>query len=160
MPPVAAAAVAPPPALPTGDMARGQALFLGQQTLENGGTSCISCHSVGAHGTLGGGTLGPDLTRVAMTYGEDGLAASLVGLPFPTMQGIFNEHPLTKQEAADLHAFLVDQDMNGAPVAGTAAGAGFVIIGLVGSAVLMAISHLTWRKRQHTGIRQSLVDGK
>lgn len=140
--------------LPAGNIERGRALFLGQQSLANGGPPCLSCHSISNHGTLGGGTLGPDLTRAAMTYGNDGLAATLVSLPFPTMQGVFNNAPLTKQEAADLHEFLIDQDLHAAP---QQADVIFVVIGLIGSAGLLAVGHFTWRKRQNSGIRQSLV---
>jgi mono/diheme cytochrome c family protein len=141
--------------LPAGDLERGRALFLGQQPLANGGPACLSCHSISDHGTLGGGTLGPDLTRAAMNYGEAGLAATLVSLPFPTMQGVFDNAPLSNQEAADLYAFLVDQDLHAAP---QQADLLFVVIGLIGSVGLMAVGHFTWRTRQNSGIRQTLVN--
>ncbi len=141
--------------LPAGDVERGRALFLGQQSLANGGPACLSCHSISNHGTLGGGTLGPDLTHAAFKYGDPGLAASLVSLPFPTMQGVFNRAPLSKQEAADLNAFLIDQDLHAAP---QKADVLFVVIGLLGSMGLMVVGHFTWRKRQNGGIRQSLVN--
>lgn len=142
--------------LPPGDIARGRALFLGRQSLANGGPPCISCHSVGSTGTLGGGTLGPDLTHAAFKYGNPGLAVTLQNLPFPTMQGVFGNSPLTPQEAADLHAFLVDQDLHAAP---QQANLLFVVIGLVGSVGLLAVGHFTWRKRQNGGIRRTLVSG-
>jgi mono/diheme cytochrome c family protein len=142
--------------LPAGDIERGRALFLGRQSLTNGGPPCLSCHSISDHGALGGGTLGPDLTRAAFNYGDAGLAAALVSLPFPTMQGVFSAAPLSKQEAADLHAFLVDQDMHAAP---QQADALFVVIGLIGSVGLLAVGHFTWRNRQNGGIRRALVNG-
>jgi mono/diheme cytochrome c family protein len=152
---VAGMAAAP---LPPGEMARGQAIFLGQQPLTNGGPACLSCHSIGQVGLLGGGTLGPDLTRAAYTYGDPGLAASLQSLPFPTMQGIFTAAPLTPQETADLNAFLVDQDLHAAPQPAQQADMLFGVIGLVGSVGLLAAGHFTWRNRQGRGIRRSLVE--
>lgn len=150
---VAGGATAKP--LPPGDISRGQAIYLGQQALANGGPACSSCHSVGQFGLLGGGTLGPDLTHAAFKYGDPGLAASLQSLPFPTMQGVFKNNPLTLQEAADLNAFLIDQDLHAAP---QQADTLFVVIGLVGSLGLLAAGHFTWRKRQNGGIRQSLIN--
>jgi mono/diheme cytochrome c family protein len=46
------------------DIAQGRAVFLGERGLLNGGPACISCHTVKGNGALGGGRLGPDLTRV------------------------------------------------------------------------------------------------
>jgi len=148
----ASAAAAKP--LPPGNAERGRALFFGQESLVSGGPACGSCHSVGQNGVLGGGTLGPDLTRVAYNYGSDGLAASLQSLPFPTMQGVFRDHPLLAQEAADLHAFLVEQDKTAAPQKDNSM---FLILGLAGSLVLLVVGQFTWRNRQHEGIRKSLV---
>jgi len=143
------------PAAPAlnGNPTRGQALFLGRIALENGGPACISCHSAGQVGTLGGGTLGPNLTQVYERFGEAGLAASLKGLPFPSMQGIFAERPLTEDEVADLHAFFIQTNQTTAP---QVMGSGFVLIGLIGSIILVALGHFIWRKRQ-TGVRKPLV---
>jgi len=89
-----------------GDPATGEKLFTGQQQLANGGTSCLSCHSVNDVGSLGGGTLGPDLTQVFTRYGENGLNAALKNIAFPTMAGIFASHPITPQEQAHLTEFF------------------------------------------------------
>lgn len=148
--PVAAAAKP----LPPGNAGRGRALFVGQTSLTNGGPACGSCHSAGNIGVMGGGTLGPDLTRAAMNYGSDGLAATLQSLPFPTMQGVFKEHPLVQQDAADLHAFLVEEDKTAAPQKDNGM---FLILGLAGSLVLLVVGQFTWRNRQSSGIRKTLV---
>lgn len=78
--------------LPAGDPQWGEALFTGAAPLQNGGPQCMSCHTTTA-GALGGGTLGPDLTQVYQRYGDVGLSSSLLNLPFPTMQGIFDNPP-------------------------------------------------------------------
>jgi len=89
----------------------GRSLYIGEQRLANGGTPCIACHSVAGVGQFGGGSLGPDLTQVYTRYGGDqGLVNALSGMPFPTMQGIFVNQPLTPQEQADLVAFFRKAD--------------------------------------------------
>ncbi len=46
------------------DVAAGEGLFLGRTALSGGGPACFSCHAVEGIGGLGGGSLGPDLTKV------------------------------------------------------------------------------------------------
>jgi mono/diheme cytochrome c family protein len=105
------------PALPplAGDAAQGQQLFTGQAALAGRGTPCIACHSVEGVGALGGGALGPDLTQVHTRYGAPGLAAALGSLPFPSMQSIYANKPLTPAEQADLLAFFARADQGPAP---------------------------------------------
>lgn len=97
------------------DPAYGEYLFTGVVSLQNGGTPCIACHSVEGVGIAGGGALGPDLTHVYTRYGQQGLAAALGGLPFPSMQGIFGTRQLTVTEQADLLAFFAEADQRGEP---------------------------------------------
>ena len=62
----------------TEDATQGRALFLGRALLENGGPSCISCHTVvGAGAMIGGGTLARELTHVFARLGDAGLDAAL-----------------------------------------------------------------------------------
>lgn len=99
-----------------GSAAQGRLLFTGQARLAQGGTACIACHSVAGSAALGGGALGPDLTQVHTRYGGNaGLAAALAGLPFPSMQSIFANKPLTPDEQADLLAFFAAADQGQAP---------------------------------------------
>jgi len=99
-----------------GDPDYGEKFFTGEIPLANGGTACIACHSVEGAGILGGGALGPDQTHVYTRYGGDaGLAGALSTLPFPTMQGIFANKPLTVDEQADLRAFFARADKLGQP---------------------------------------------
>jgi mono/diheme cytochrome c family protein len=108
------------PALPAGDPAAGQALFLGELRLVNGGPACVSCHTVGKVGALGGGRLGPDLTQVYARYGgQAGMASTLASLPFPTMQGAFATRPLSPLEQSDLLAFFAQANQQNPVVATT-----------------------------------------
>lgn len=104
------------PALPPGDAKAGRQLFTGSTRLVNSGGGCIACHDIGGLGTPGGGTIGPDLTKVYTRYGgEAGLAGVLTGLPFPTMLPIYGTRPLTPQEQADLLAFFKKADQSDPP---------------------------------------------
>src|SRR3989304_9828729 len=51
-----------------GDAGIGKMLYTGEKRVENGGPACISCQNVGL-GTLGGGTLGPNLMLPNEKYG-------------------------------------------------------------------------------------------
>jgi mono/diheme cytochrome c family protein len=145
----------PASAVSLGNLQTGHMLFIGERKLTNGGPACISCHSVGPVGALGGGTLGPDLTNVYSRYGgETGLAAALNGLPFPTMQGVFAGKPLTAKEQVDLLAFFANADQRSAAPPNTS----FIWVGLGGFVVLGLIGQFTWRKR-FTGVRKSLLGG-
>lgn len=93
-----------------GNAAAGEKIFTGQSRLTNGGTPCIGCHTVGGTGALGGGALGPDLSKVITRLGEPGLSAAITTINFPTMIGIFGKRPLTPQEVADLVAYFKQAD--------------------------------------------------
>ncbi len=138
---------------PPGDPDAGSQLFIGERALANGGPACISCHSVDTVRGLGGGTLGPNLTHVYGRFGDAGLSASLKGLPFPTMQGVFSKKPLTDDEVADLHAFFSQADRTTQkPISST----GFFILGILGTLVFLGLSQLIWIKRLN-GVRKPLV---
>ena len=140
--------------VPKGDPAVGEAIFLGTLRLKNGAPSCISCHNAVGVGALDGGTLGPDLTNVYGRYGEVGLAATLESLPFPTMQGVFTDKPLTEDEVSDLYAYFIQRDQDQAqPVSFN-----FVLIGLVGFIILILIGQLVWRNRL-TQVRKPMLGG-
>jgi len=135
-----------------GNSAHGEALFTGETHLQNGAPACIGCHSTSDIGVLGGGVLGPDLTNVFNRYGETGLAATLQSLPFPTMQGVYDNHPLTEDEIADLYAYFVRTDQATVQSSDIV----FILIGLIGFVVLLLISQFIWRKRV-TEIRKPLL---
>lgn len=136
-----------------GDPEVGRRLFRGEERLANGGASCISCHSVSGVGGLGGGTLARDLTGSAALYGA-GLPAVLETPPFPLMQTVYGDRPLTEDEVADLSAFL-----QAAGEGGQAEGSSRLAlpaIGFGGMALLLALAGLIWRGRLR-GVRKPLI---
>jgi mono/diheme cytochrome c family protein len=141
-----------------GNAAVGKELFTGALRLQNGGPACMACHTVAGVGSLGGGTLGPDLTHVYQRFGEAGLASALNAIPFPTMQGVFQRKPLAPSEQADLLAFFAQENQR-KNVAQTASTWNFAWAGVGGLILLTGGSQLVWRKRLK-GVRKRLVGGE
>jgi hypothetical protein len=96
-------------AIAAGDVENGRKLFMGYDHFEHEGPPCMGCHSVGEHGLLGGGAMGPDLTDVSHRLTQEEMASLLanngMGIS-PVMQPIYITHPLTEAEQADLIVFM------------------------------------------------------
>ncbi len=149
----AQAGAAAPAALPAGDPAIGKALFTGVARFQNGGPPCMACHAVAGIGALGGGTLGPDLTPAFNKYGEVGLANFLATVPLPTMNAVWNTHPLTLEEQGHLRVFLQQASVSGRPAEALAQLAGLAVLGTV---FLLGLAQLYWRRRL-VAVRRPLV---
>ena len=139
------------------DVEFGRRIFLGTQPLENGGTSCISCHAMGDIKWLGGGTLGPDLTKVfERKQDRRTLGAWLTAPATVTMLPTFKDRPLTEDEILGLIAYFQDAAANleedTAPNALM-----FVLIGLAGSIAALVAFNRAWQNR-FTGVRRQLVE--
>lgn len=140
------------PAFPlgVGSSLDGMQEFIGEIPLTYGGPPCIACHTVSGAALLGGGSLGPDLTHVIQRLGEQGVAAALQTIAFPTMTGPFLNHPLTYQEQANLVAFLKAADLNQPPVPVVTPGAVTMntlwvfSIGLAGALLLFGLLYYFW----------------
>jgi mono/diheme cytochrome c family protein len=137
-----------------GDAATGEELFTGEKAFTNDGASCVSCHSLAGTGALGGGQLGPDLTEAYERFGgATGLASVLETIAFPTMVPIYDDHPLTKQEAADLAAFI--QTAAAEEPAGDRTWL-YVVLGVALAIGLLLLALLIWPRRRLV-VRRSLV---
>ena len=134
------------------DIAQGLKLFLGTKRFSNGGPPCVSCHSVGNHGPLGGGTLGKDLTHIYSDYKDQGLSIALKNLGFPIMSEVYAQRKLTDEEAFQLKAFLYDEDIHGIAEAGF--GKKFFFLGLAGLVLGMGIIDFSWRRRRKKSVRR------
>lgn len=138
------------------DVARGRELFLGRERLVNGGAACIACHSVQGVGALGGGKLGPDLTRVyERMQDRKQLAAWLSAPATPTMLPVFKAHPLEPEEILSLVAFFEQSAKKGREDDSPSA-LRFFLLGLGGAGVGLAIFDALWRRR-FRGVRRMLV---
>jgi len=139
------------------DIAHGRAVFVGTTPLENGGPSCVSCHATGDVGGLGGGRLGPDLTKVFERHRDrKRLAAWLSAPATPTMLPTYRNHPLSERDILGLVAYFrstaAGNEEDDAPRVLV-----FVLLGLAGTAGLLAVFNNVWKGR-FRGVRRALVE--
>ena len=140
------------------DIQLGRAIFRGDVRLENGGPTCLSCHTVEGIGGLGGGRLGPDLSRVfERLQGRKNLASWLLAPATETMQPVYVKASLTNEEILPLVAFLEDEARTGKEDT-TTAQVIFLILGLAGAVLGFVFADSIWRGRLR-GVRRPLVRG-
>jgi len=141
------------------DVQVGRELFRGSRPLANGGPPCISCHTVGRIGALGGGRLGPDLTLVNERLGgPKGLSTWLLAPPTPTMQSIFKTQALKPEEIHAVAAFLNQRAQEGIP-ADMSGPFTFFLLGLGGAIGGLVLVDGIWNKR-FRAVRYPLVHGQ
>lgn len=133
-----AVAVAAP--VEAGDANVGRALFTGEMRFANAGPPCMSCHSSGV-GELGGGSLGPNLTKAYVDETKNPLLSTawVNGGGSPTMGPIFMAKNITEAEMENLRAFLKVQGANDVAPSKTLTFAGIGIIGFVAILILFTI---------------------
>ena len=147
-------------AIAPGDVDNGWRVFTGRVKLQNGGTACISCHSIKGVGLFGGGTLGPDLTGVNLKYRDPELIAILQNPNFPVMGTVFGTHALSNEEIVQLFALFQNAKLVN-PMPATQAGITtldpkFFIVGVGAMLLVLTLMNLAWRKRSR-GVREELV---
>ena len=139
------------------DISQGRAIFLGERGLVNGGPACISCHTVKGNRALGGGRLGPDLTRAyERLQGRKNMAAWLFAPATPTMSTVFKQHGLKPEEILPLVAFFEDSARRGGQD-DSAARLNFFLLGIGGAALGLVVMDAAW-KRRFRSVRRTLVE--
>ena len=124
------------------DVQHGKDLFTGRAPLSAGGAACIACHSISGLEGLGGGRLGPDLTKVfERRLGRKGLTAWLSAPATPAMQAVFKDHPFEGEEILALVAFFEDR----APTAEETDSAGTLLFLVLGFGATVAVLYLMAR---------------
>jgi mono/diheme cytochrome c family protein len=152
--PTAAQNTPPGQAATAGNPETGRALFIEEIEFTNDGPACIGCHSIDHLGILGGGVMGPDLGEAGAKYSEEVLVGELTSITFPTMEPIFDNHPLTGEEAQHLAAFILSLKGQIQP------DKELLVLGvsMTGFLAIMAVAAFYWRKRLGP-VRASLVEG-
>lgn len=139
------------------DIERGRAIMRGDIAQLAGGPPCLSCHTVRGVGALGGGRLGPDLTKVyERLQGRKALSVWLSAPATSTMQSVFRDTPLDADEILPVVAYLEEAARQG----GEDSGFGrvtFLLLGLGGAVVLLAGMDGAWRRR-FRAVRGPLVE--
>lgn len=129
------------------DIARGADLFRGRERLSSGGSACNACHHVADEDMFAGGTLARDLTEVVGRIGVPGVMAILKAPPYPVMTRAYVDHPLTEDEVVALAAYLREVDQAGS-TAGTSIGRDMLLVGIVGTLVLLGFYSFVWLRRK------------
>jgi mono/diheme cytochrome c family protein len=138
------------------DLAVGTEFFLGTRKLSQGGPACISCHTLGTINGLGGGRLGPDLTRVYERLGSRKATGTWLSAPATaTMQAVFRQHPLQSEEILPLLSVFEDASRRSQP-ADTGTQANFFMVGFAGASLGLLLMGWIWRNRVRT-VRRTLV---
>lgn len=141
------------------DIARGETFFAGRQGLAAGGPACIACHTTGQLGGLGGGRLGPDLSRVfERLHGRRALASWLLAPASPTMRAVFIERPLRAEEIMPLVAFLEENAKRGGDDERPQA-LDLLLLALGGLAACVVCFDTIWKARLRS-VRRALVEGR
>lgn len=141
------------------DVAAGRAHFTGQADLASGGAACIACHTVRGLEGLGGGRLGPDLTRAYERLGgRANMGAWLFAPATPTMAPLFQEHPLSPEEILTFLAFFEDSARKGGDD-DTVALLNFFLLALGAMIVLLVIFDVVWKGR-YRSVRAALVQDR
>ncbi len=151
------AAPAPEAAAPAleGDIDRGSKLFQGLIRFENGGPSCISCHTVRNDAVISGGSLGKDITE-KVTVASGAMVGGFVQSK-PVMQKAFADSPLTEQEQADLAAFLADTYEQGQSMPGDT-GIKLALSGVAGTVLLLGLYTMLWGRRKRFSVNRDIYD--
>ena len=140
------------------DVETGRRIFNGTHPLANGGASCLSCHAVADLQTLGGGRLGPDLTKVfERMNGRKNLASWLMAPATPTMRPLFANNAMTNDEIVALVAYL-ETEARKPPAGGDTSTLSFFFLGLGGAVFGFIGADTVWRKR-FRGVRKPMVRG-
>lgn len=139
------------------DRIAGREIFIGARKLTKGGAACNACHSMHDLSALGGGRLGPDLTRVyERLKGRKSLSAWLMAPATETMQPIFKNRPLEAEEIHALAAYFEDSAKHGEADASVNRMA-FLLLGLGLAAGTIFLFDVVWKGRFHS-VRRPLVD--
>ncbi|MBI3664401.1 MAG: cytochrome c [Acidobacteria bacterium] len=145
------------------DLVTGRGLFTGTTPLSKGGPACISCHTVGTLGGLGGGRLAPfpqyDLTRVYERLGGRKAVGAWLSAPAtPTMQALFKNRPIQTDEAFAILATIEDAAANSGE-ADAVPLLDFFLMGLGGAVLGLVTFGTAWRTRFRS-VRGSMVRGE
>jgi hypothetical protein len=134
----------------------GRDYFIGDRRLTNRGPACISCHSAAGTGLLGGGRIGPDLTKVFERMGgRRSLAGWLLAPATPTMAAVFRDRPFDQSEIVPISAFFEDNARNRSEVDPAATRSLFVLLCLLGMGIgLTALGKLWGHRRDGVSLEE------
>ena len=131
----------------------GADLFDGTTAFKKGAVACVACHNVKSDKVISGGELAMDLSAmggaIEYTLGDINAMSSEI------MKAAYKNKMLTKEEIADVDAFLLDA----AAHPGEGSGSYFIFLALILAGVLyFLLSKLNERKTLKQSVNQELYD--
>ncbi len=138
------------------EVSAGRNLFLGKVRLTNGGPACMSCHNVTAENLIAGGLLAMDLTNTYSRLNAPGVYSIMFSSPFPIMNAAYNNNKITKDEAFYLIAFLKHADINSVNQQPVNYQSNFILMGLLGAAILFGIYGGIWWNRKRKPVNDKI----
>jgi len=139
------------------EVVTGQKLFLGELKFTEGGTACISCHTIINDNIISGGLLAVDLTTVFVRLGEQGIDAIVSNPPFPVMKTAYNNHQITKDEAFYLIAFLKEIDFVAPIQKPDRSQQIFLFESIIGGVILFVVYGQLWRNRKQKPVNDNFI---
>lgn len=140
------------------DIEIGKALFTGHKRLAGGGPPCITCHTFKGVGGLGGGRLGPDLSKVyERLQGRKAMGAWLFAPATPTMNLVFKDAALKPDEEILPLLALFESTARAGGEDNSSTLAGFFAIGFVVALLFLALAAAVWKAR-FRAVRAPLVE--
>lgn len=113
------------------DAGKGEALYFGRTAFANGALSCAGCHQAGGRG----GNMAVSLEDSYTRLGPESLLSTTENPGFPVMRAIYEDYPVTRQEALHIVAYL--EEVSADPAGPFSPP--LHVAGLVGALGLMAV---------------------
>lgn len=138
----------------------GRNLFIGKTRLAEGGSSCLSCHTINdPELPISGGTLAINITGFGSLQ-PDALQERIIDIPYPhmvVMKMAYTNHPVTEQEADKLIAYLKHvAELQADEPTPLLAGLDFLWAGLAAFLVLLGLIWFSWRSRKKESVNEKI----
>jgi len=133
------------------DAEKGRQLFTGELSLNNGGPSCLSCHSI-RHNDVGfGGLIAMNLS----TSYTEGIVESME-TSMPAMINSYNDSPLSIDERANLELFLKTTKENQLYHTPGQFKGMFFLLGVFFFLAILLIINIFWKNNKKTGVKDEI----
>ncbi|MFN8258065.1 MAG: c-type cytochrome [Bacteroidales bacterium] len=142
--------------LVNGNIESGRSLFIGERRFKNGGSACISCHTIDDSDVLYGGKLAKNLTASYGVLKSAGIGSVLKSLTFPAMTNTYGNKNLTDTEISDLTAYLKHTGENKYIGVSQSFDQMFFLFGLLFFIALLYFFHIFWKNKKPDSVKEHI----
>ncbi|MDH3650735.1 MAG: cytochrome c [Saprospiraceae bacterium] len=140
------------------DLDEGRLLYEGRMRFENGGPSCVSCHSTHSDIFKTESNLAKNVMKSFSALGEPGVKSILESPPFPVMAAAFEAHALEDDEIHDLLVYLRDGSEQPVDAEQSSLTANFLIYGALGGILLFILYSFVWFNRKANSVNYEIYE--